>query len=290
MPNFNVCGTVYPYPNVGDNPWGVDHIAWAAAVSACVTAIDNQVSTSIASATFTGQGSLITSNVLLEPIELTAGVNGTFLQMSGGLPVWGPAPSAPGAVPIGGYIPWDDFNGLIALDPGWEYADGTAVTTVGSPIFGQLKKDMSGAAIVGFGALGAGDIGTTPYSSVAVGNANNLIDIRHNHTMSHTHSIAHTHSAGSYYAQISIGDWDGTNNVFSNEVNVSAWTSDHAVDSSAKSNTGGITRGTDVQGTSGSASTSNSGGASTSTTGNNLSQTQNIQPRSYRFRIIVRVL
>lgn len=48
MPIFNVGGTNYPYPNVGDKPWGTIHIAWAAAVSNLATTTQTQVSTLIA--------------------------------------------------------------------------------------------------------------------------------------------------------------------------------------------------------------------------------------------------
>lgn len=274
MPNFNVCGTLYPYPDTGDNPWGSPHIAWAGAVSSCLTSINDQLQTSIASAQFSAQGSLITSNVILEPQELIVGSENQVLQVVGGLPTWQTL-TVSGGVPLGGHIPWDDFNGALSLQAGWEYADGTTVTTVGSPLFGQTKKDLSGAYIVGFGTLGGGNIGTSTYSSVAVGNANHQIDIRHRHSM------VHTHGSGTYAA---LWTQNSSNGDFHwQEVGTSGWTSNsRAEDDPDSAIPGTYFTGVDVAGSSGSASTSN--------TGYDLSETQNIQPLSYRFRFIVRVL
>lgn len=45
MGTQNVLGINYPYPNVGDNPWGVDHIDWATAVSDATNTIEAEVVT-----------------------------------------------------------------------------------------------------------------------------------------------------------------------------------------------------------------------------------------------------
>jgi len=39
----NVLGVNYPYPDEGDEPWGVDHIAWATAVSDATNALQAEV-------------------------------------------------------------------------------------------------------------------------------------------------------------------------------------------------------------------------------------------------------
>lgn len=90
MPIFNVCGTNYQYPNVGEKPWGTIHIAWASAVSSCLTSLNTQVS-GIAANQFTNpmlaDGDLITQTSNL-PARLPIGADGQVLTVVTGAPAW----------------------------------------------------------------------------------------------------------------------------------------------------------------------------------------------------------
>lgn len=90
MPIFNVCGTNYQYPNVGDKPWGTIHIAWASAVSSCLTSLNTQVS-GIAANQFlnpmTTNGDLITQASGL-PARIGVGADGQVLTVVAGAPAW----------------------------------------------------------------------------------------------------------------------------------------------------------------------------------------------------------
>lgn len=90
MPIFNVCGTNYQYPNVGDKPWGTIHIAWASAVSSCLTSLNTQVS-GISANQFLNpmlaDGDLITQ-IGSVPARLPVGADGQVLTVVTGLPAW----------------------------------------------------------------------------------------------------------------------------------------------------------------------------------------------------------
>lgn len=90
MPIFNVGGTNYAYPNVGDKPWGTIHIAWAAAVSSLLTSVNTQV-TNLVATQFTNpmlvNGDLITQ-IAGVPARLPIGANGQVLTLVSGLPAW----------------------------------------------------------------------------------------------------------------------------------------------------------------------------------------------------------
>jgi hypothetical protein len=46
---LTVCGATYQYPNVGQNPYGIEHILWAEAVSNCLTQVYNLAGQNIGS-------------------------------------------------------------------------------------------------------------------------------------------------------------------------------------------------------------------------------------------------
>lgn len=90
MPIFNVCGTNYQYPNVGEKPWGTIHIAWASAISSCLTALNTQVS-GIAANQFINP-MLADGDIIIQasnlPARLPIGVDGQVLTVVAGNPVW----------------------------------------------------------------------------------------------------------------------------------------------------------------------------------------------------------
>lgn len=92
MPIFNVCGTNYQYPNVGEKPWGTIHIAWASAVSSCVTALNTQVSQIAANqfiSPMLADGDIIIQDVGI-PTRLPIGAVGQVLTVGvSNLPEWG---------------------------------------------------------------------------------------------------------------------------------------------------------------------------------------------------------
>jgi len=115
------------------------------------------------------------------------------------------------AVPLGGIIGWMN-PAAAAMNPtppaGFEFCDGTAVSTVGSPFFGQLKPNLmvtsaGGAKGIARGAnvtaapYGVGTALVTGGSDVHNHTVNNASN--HNHGLnSHTHNMNnHTHSVAS---------------------------------------------------------------------------------------------
>lgn len=307
MPNLDVCGTIYPYPNVGDNPWGVPHINWATAVSACLTALDNQVQTQTIPNVFTAVGDTVFADLTITPTRLPIGPNGQILTVVSGLPAWQPAPVG-ATVPIGTYLQWDDFNGTLALDANYRYADGTVINAPGSPIDGQTTKDMSGRGATGYGTIGAGDIGTAPWTATPVGNANNQIALNHTHTHSHTHTgPSHTHGDGTLKFKIAEAGYAGGNTGFldmftsgGTQVRILETYNDiDYLDAGGNKvfvrfdvNGDPTSDFFTVSGTGSTASggTGNTGGASTSTTNSALSSTQSVQNDAQLLRWIVRVL
>lgn len=92
MPIFNVCGTNYQYPNVGEKPWGAIHITWASAISSCLTSVNTQVS-QIAANQFINpmlaNGDMIIQDLNV-PARLPIGTAGQVLKVGvSGLPEWG---------------------------------------------------------------------------------------------------------------------------------------------------------------------------------------------------------
>lgn len=299
MPTFNVCGTLYPYPNVGDNPWGTIHINWASAVSSCLTSVNTAVAATFPNP-MTTLGDMIYEDVTLTPVRLPIGAAGDVLTVDVGLfPVWAPPSAVAGNVPIGSILSWCDFNGVLALDANYRYMDGTVISAVGSPIDGQTTDDLSGAYIVGYGTLGAGDIGTAPYDATPTGNANHQINLTHTHTISGTaiDGLLATSNSGSH-------DHTGDTNGMSLNANQNSADYDIRDDS-----VGWTTRldGTDPRHLEVASGVNNEGqhdheistdgshnhtitGSGTANTGSGLSATQSIQPRSQRYRFIIRVL
>lgn len=197
--------------------------------------------------------------------------------------------SVAGAVPIGGVIPFQDYD-ILPLPFGYWWCDNTVISAPGSPIDGQTADDMSGLSPVGYGAIGSGDISTETYDSATVGNANNQIALNHTHTISHTHEHVHTHDEGDLFAHIAlnVGGFDG---IEVNHTATDSWTPDSADNVGGSVSPGGAnTTGVDVTGDTGGASDATTGGSSNANSGSNLSATTNIQPEQRRFKWIMRVL
>lgn len=126
MPIFNVCGTNYQYPNVGEKPWGTIHIAWASAVSSCLTSLNTQVS-GIAANQFlnpmTTNGDLITQVSGL-PARLGVGADGEVLTVVAGSPAWGTVAGTGNVIGPAGVAAdsnlavYDGLTGLLIKDGG----------------------------------------------------------------------------------------------------------------------------------------------------------------------------
>lgn len=126
MPIFNVCGTNYQYPNVGEKPWGTIHIAWASAVSSCLTTVNTQVST-IQSNLFTNpmttDGDIIYQDTSL-PARLGIGAVGQVLTVSASnLPEWSTVAGTGNVVGPAGAVDeniavYDGATGLLIKDGG----------------------------------------------------------------------------------------------------------------------------------------------------------------------------
>lgn len=294
MPNLDVCGTIYPYPNVGDNPWGVPHINWATAVSNCLTTLNTQVNINTMSNVFTAVGDIVYADITITPTRLPIGANGQILTVVSGQPSWQPSPSGSVSVPIGSVIAWNDFNGLLTLDANFRYCDGTVINAPGSPIDGQTTDDLSGAYIVGYGTLGSGDIGTAPYDSIPTGNPNHQIAINHTHTISGTAIDGLLSTANGLTSTIRTGQVSNSSSGFGSVVDpkIIVDNSGTAVNTLRFQTASGTNNGEgqhrhDMPSLSHSHNIIGSGSANS---GSSLSSTQSIQPRSQRYRYIIRVL
>lgn len=297
MPILNVCGTNYQYPNSGDKPWGAIHIAWATAVSNCVTSVNTTVST-IQSNLFNNpmlvDGDIIFQNLTV-PTRLPIGNDGDQLSVVGGLPTW----VAPGTavVPTGAILPFYDF-GTLTLPSGYVWCDGGVISAVGSPINGLTTPDLSGAYICGFGTLGLGDISTAAFTATPIGNANHQINLSHTHTgPSHTHTIP---NQGSHIHTLDSGGWarvaavgGGSGDILMDVVSTgSSWTSDRRCDSSDQAAGATISEGARLDGETASGGSHDHGGATgssgTGATSSSLSANTNIQPRTQQVRFIIK--
>lgn len=307
----NVLGVNYPYPDVGDKPWGVEHIDWATAVSNATNALQGQISTVTVDLT-TIQNDII--NLQNDKVETSSNVGtgeglalpkvGTDLPfkslVAGSGITLTPAAdsvtidtsSSGGVIPIGAIIPWWDF-GLLPLPTGFVYCNGAVISVVGSPLNGQTTPDLSGAYLNGFGTLGAGDIGTAPFSATTTGNTNHEVDLQHSHTVNnHNHSIPnHTHDAGSLAARLYFDFSGGNKLIWDRDPSIGIWGDDTAVGISGPAGTTGNTYndGVVVDGITGSDGAGNTGNDNPGTN-NQLSTTQNIQPQSQPCRFIMRVI
>lgn len=299
MPTFNVCGTLYPYPNVGDNPWGTIHINWASAVSSCLTSVNTAIATTFPNP-MTTLGDMIYEDVTLTPVRLAIGTPGDVLTVDvSNVPVWAAPSSGTGNFPIGAITAWCDFNGTLTLDANYRYMDGTAIVAPGSPIDGQTTDDLSGAYIVGYGTLGAGDIGTATYDSTPVGNADHQIAINHTHTIAGTaiDGLLSTSSSGSHdhtgdtngmslNANQNSANYDIRDDSFGWSTRLDAGDPYHISVQTGNNNEGQHDHVISTDGT----HTHNITGSGSANTGSGLSATQSIQPRSQRYRFIIRVL
>jgi hypothetical protein len=294
MPTFNVCGTLYPYPNVGDNPWGTIHINWASAVSSCLTSVNTAVASTFPNP-MTTLGDMIYEDVTLTPVRLGIGAVGDVLTVDvTNIPVWAPPVTGVGNVPIGTILSWCDFNGVLALDANYRYMDGTVISAVGSPIDGQTTDDLSGAYIVGYGTLLAGDIGTAPYSTTPVGNVGHLIAIDHTHTVGGAAMAAQLNTSNGLTGTIRTDQVSNSSSGFGtvDDIKIIVDSSGATVNTLRFQTAAGVNNGEgqhrhEMPSLSHNHTVTGSG---TTNTGSGLSATQSIQPRSQRYRFIIRVL
>lgn len=207
----------------------------------------------------------------------------------------------PGGLPVGSIIPFYDFNAAVTFDANfYRYCDGSVLSYADSPLNGLTLPDLSGRYLVGFGTVGAGDIDTATWATVAIGS--NSLNLQHAHDMgNHTHSIGnHTHAPGtlrfeSLAIEASGGGWDlsgfdsgGTSFRIAHysESAGSAPNGDTPKNGSISGATTGYTRnGTGATDT----ASGTSGTPSTNNTSNALSTTQDIRPSSIRVRYIIKV-
>lgn len=112
-----------------------------------------------------------------------------------------------GNVPIGGIIPFYDFNGALTKPTNFSFCDGSSVTVTGIGV--QTLPDLSNRYLVGFGTEGGGDIDTAAWATSAVGNASHQVNLQHSHTVnSHTHDLAnHTHTGGAHTHSVDIASF-----------------------------------------------------------------------------------
>jgi len=114
------------------------------------------------------------------------------------------------AVPVGGVIMWMN-TAAASMNPtppaGFEFCDGTAVVTVGSPLLGEIKPNLMITSAGGAKGVARGaDVNTAPYGvgTPLVQGGNDLHNhtansvSNHNHGMkNHSHSMQnHTHASG----------------------------------------------------------------------------------------------
>ena len=169
------------------------------------------------------------------------------------------------AVPVGGVIMWMNPNAA-AMDPsppaGFEFCDGTAVTTVGSPLLGETKPNLmvtSAGGAKGF-ARGA-NVTAAPYgvgTALITGGSDS-----HNHTTnnggSHNHSMqGHTHSMQNHTHTVPSGG---------NHTHTTGTANQSGVPATGGSYQGGVFFHNHLISSSGSHSHPNTGGPSTSNTG-----------------------
>lgn len=259
MPIFNVCGTNYQYPNVGEKPWGTIHIAWASAVSSCLTSLNTQVS-GIATNQFvnpmTVDGDLITQT-LGTPTRLGIGADGQVLTVVAGVPEWtsvagtgdvvGPVSSVDENIAV-----FDGITGKLLKDGGISIAAVVAQTTFPA---GTKLPFYQGSAPTGWVIDSSVNDKFIRISSstggVTGGSFSNL---------SHSHTMTHTHTEGTYYARMLFSTAGGNDVRYDQVTAPGTWSSDveFGVSGSA-SNPTTTNSGVKVDGVSGSASSSNTG-------------------------------
>ncbi len=205
---------------------------------------------------------------------------------------WTTTVSDIGTIPVGTIISFYDFNATVGFDTNvYKYCDGATISDAASPLDGLTLPDLSNRYMVGFGTEGGGDIDTATWASTPVGNASHQVDLQHSHTVaSHTHTLSHTHSLQSHTHYVSgntVGVPQGGSARFQTD------TGGYHFALGTGSYQGDHTHGVGI--TSNSPSTNTSGGASSTTTSssspatnNQLSTTQDVQPRSIRVRFLIR--
>lgn len=190
------------------------------------------------------------------------------------------------AVPLGGVIMWMNVAAA-APDPtapvGFEFCDGTAVTTVGSPLLGETKPNLMVTSAGGTKGFTRGaDVTGAPYgvgTAVITGGSddhNHVVNSggdhshqmgSHTHNMqSHTHSVpsggSHTHGNTGTANQSGVsGGSTYSGGVFAHNHSTSTGSSSHS-----HPNTGGPSNNT-TQGPS--TDSTNSGGSHSHSTNNN---------------------
>ena len=207
--------------------------------------------------------------------------------------------SAFGGVPIGGYVLWQnpDAAGADPTPPtGYEYADGTTVTTGGSTMFGQTKANLMITGAGGAkGFVRGADVSSSCGDGTALvtggtdththtGSADAVGD--HSHTMqSHTHSMqSHTHTVSTDGAHQHETDPPGT---FNFEVSAGGGSTEHIVSAGGHDHTGatGAPSTTNTAGPS-IANTAGDGGHGHSLTLNAASSTPVFVELAYLIRVL----
>jgi len=200
--------------------------------------------------------------------------------------------------PIGTVLPWDDFNGKVSFNSTYyKLCDGTVINSPSSPINGDLTRDMSNLYLVGYGTINGGDIGTAPYNAAQTGNSSHQINILHSHTISaHSHVVdPHTHSSGTLQFNTLTKDASGSLLAYNiGGLSVAIHNTRFLIAGAGalelfERGAGAATYYTS-NGTGSTGSNSPNTDAVALSTNNQLSATQNIQPRSTRVRYIVRIL
>lgn len=196
-----------------------------------------------------------------------------------------------GAVPIGGAIPFEDY-GILPLPPGFWWCDGSVIVAPGSPINGQVARDMSGRYPIGYGTPGGNDMPGAAYNPGTVGNLNHEINLQHNHSMSGATIAGLLDTADGLTAAINTGTISNDDSSIAGDTyyvrdddGVSKDTHHFAIDAGVNDEEGQHIH--DMPALDHDHNVTGSGSANT---GNDLSLTQNIQPDSGQWKWILRVL
>lgn len=209
-------------------------------------------------------------------------------------------------VPIGATLPFDDF-GVLTLPTNYRWCNGDLIVAPGSPIDGLQTRDLSGLYIMGYGTIGGADIDSEPYDPNPVGNDGHEVDFEHDHVVNaHTHAHAHTHNMASHRHDLSDNGWamisgEATNDTMPMQLTGApgAWNSTRYADVNIVTNpspsdpqSSAVPLGGETDGP----STNTTGGASSTNTSSSSPGTSdslalmNIQPKTSKFRMIVKVL
>jgi hypothetical protein len=250
-------------------------------------------------------------NSLKDNITLSAGSNITIAPTGNTLTISaGSVPNDPTRIPIGSIVAFYDFG---TGGPGgrplsfdttyWVYCDGSTISDASSPLNGLRLPDLSNRYLVGFGTEGGRDIDIALWDTAAVGNASNVVNLAHSHTVS-----SHDHGAttGTKSLQTESG---GSHNHLGGTSHIGAGNSNPAYNYAVRDNSGDDKSGnylatnvgsTSIEGQHDHAISSelahshsilghtHSISAQSPVTDNRLLTTQSIQPRSIQVRYIMR--